>query len=55
MLQVQKSDSGLPLKHASVTPGSMEYTKYNPPGVQLSRDALATKILFVTYFLSVIF
>jgi hypothetical protein len=42
LLQVRKkSDSGECIKHASVTPRNTEYTKYNPPGVQVSDDALA--------------
>ncbi len=36
-----------------VTPGNTKYTKYDLPGVQLSRDALAKKIPFVHSFLSV--
>jgi hypothetical protein len=41
------------LKHASMTPRNREYHEYNPPGVQLSCDALATKIPFAHSFLSV--
>jgi hypothetical protein len=48
-----KSDSGEHIEHAIVTPGNMEYTKYNPPGVLLSCYALAPEILLVYYFLLV--
>jgi hypothetical protein len=34
-----------------MTPGNMEYPKYNPPGAQISDDALA-KVSFVYSTLS---
>ncbi len=48
LLQVKKSDSGDCIDHASVTPRNTEYTKYDPPGVQVSDDALAQKYLLYT-------
>ncbi len=49
LLQVRKkSDSGECIEHASVTPRNTEYMKYNPPGVQVSNDALAQKYLLYT-------
>jgi hypothetical protein len=49
LLQVmEKSDSGECIKHASVTPRNMEYAKYDPPGAQVSDDALAQKYLLYT-------
>jgi hypothetical protein len=49
LLQVwKKSDSGECIGHASVTPMNTEYTKYDPPGVQVSDDALAQKHLSYT-------
>jgi hypothetical protein len=49
LLQVRKkSDSGECIKHASVTLRNTEYTKYNPPGAQVSDDALAQKYLLYT-------
>ncbi len=41
----EKSDSGECTKHVSVTPGNTEYPKYDPPGKQVSDDALAQKYL----------
>jgi hypothetical protein len=43
-LQVRKSDFGVHLQHASMTPWNMEYTKYDLPSAQNSRDALAKGI-----------
>ena len=37
----EKSDSGECIKLASMTPGNMEYRKYDPPGAQISDDTLA--------------
>jgi hypothetical protein len=49
LLQVRKkSDSGECIKHASMTPRNTEYTKYHPPGMQVSDDALAQKYLLCT-------
>jgi hypothetical protein len=48
LLQVKKSDSGDCIEHASVTPRNMEYMKYDPPGAQVSDDALAQKYLLYT-------
>jgi hypothetical protein len=49
LLQVRKkSDSGEWIKHASMTPRNTEYMKYNPPGAQVSDDALAQKYLLYT-------
>jgi hypothetical protein len=45
-LQVWKSGSGECIELASMTPGNMEYLKYDPPGAQISDDALA-KVSFV--------
>jgi hypothetical protein len=36
-----KKDSGECIKLASMTPGNTEYPKYDPPGTQISNDALA--------------
>jgi hypothetical protein len=44
----KKGDSGECIGHASVTPRNTEYTKYNPPGAQVSDDALAQKYLLYT-------
>jgi hypothetical protein len=38
---LEKSNSGVCIKLASMTPGNTEYQKYNPPGAQNSDDALA--------------
>jgi hypothetical protein len=38
---LEKSDSGVRIELASMTPGNMEYPKYNPPGAQNSDYALA--------------
>ncbi len=46
-----KRDSGECIKLTSMTPGNTEYPKYNPPGAQNSRDALA-KVSSVHSFLS---
>jgi hypothetical protein len=43
-----KSDSGECIRHASVTPRNTEYTKYDPPGAQVSDDPLAQKYLLYT-------
>ncbi len=49
LLQVRKkSDSGECHEHASLTPRNMEYTKYDPPGAQVSDEALAQKYLLYT-------
>jgi hypothetical protein len=40
-MQVWKSDSGVCVKLASMTPGNTKYPKYNLPGVQIFDDALA--------------
>jgi hypothetical protein len=49
LLQVRKkSDSGECIEHASVTPRNTEYTKYDPPGVQVPNDALAQKYFSYT-------
>jgi hypothetical protein len=40
-LQVWKSDSGECVELANMTPGNMEYPKYDPPGTQISNDGLA--------------
>jgi hypothetical protein len=48
LLQVKKSDSGDCIKHASMTPRNTEYVKYNPPGAQVSNDALAQNYLLYT-------
>jgi hypothetical protein len=49
LLQVkEKSDSGECIVHASMTPRNMEYTKYDPPGAQVSDDLLAQKYLLFT-------
>ncbi len=49
LLQVRKkTDSGECIEHASVTPRNTEYTKYNPPGAQVSDDALAQKYFLYT-------
>ncbi len=46
LLQVRKkSDSGECIGHASMTPRNTEYTKYNPPSVQVSDDVLTQKYL----------
>ncbi len=50
---LKKSDSTVHLKHANITPGNTEYTKYNPLGVQLSCGELATKIPLMHSFLLV--
>ncbi len=50
---MKKNDSGVHLEHVNVTPGNTEYTEYGPPGAQVSRDVLATKIPFVHSFLLV--
>ncbi len=47
----ENSDSGVHLKHASMTLGITEYHKYDPLGAQHSPDALTTKILFIHSFL----
>jgi hypothetical protein len=53
LLQVRKkSDSGECIEHASVTPRNTEYTKYNPPGVQVSDDPLAQKYLLYSILLA---
>jgi hypothetical protein len=44
----KKSDSGDCIDHASVTPRNTEYAKYNPPGAQVSDDALTQKYLLYT-------
>ncbi len=44
----EKGDSGECIRHASVTPRNMEYTKYDPPGMRNSDDALAQKYLLYT-------
>ena len=50
LLQVRKkSDSGECLKHASVTPRNTEYTKYDPPGAQVSDDVLAQSIFYILH------
>jgi hypothetical protein len=36
------------IRNASVTPRNTEYMKYNPPGAQVSDDALAQKYLLYT-------
>ena len=36
------------IRNASVTPRNTEYTKYDPPGAQVSDDALAQKYLLYT-------
>ncbi len=36
------------IRNASVTPKNTEYTKYDPPGAQVSDDALAQKYLLYT-------
>ena len=42
LLQVRKkSDFGECIGHASMTPRNTEHTKYDPPGAQVSNDALA--------------
>jgi hypothetical protein len=38
---LEKSDSGVCIELASMTPENTEYPKYNPPGAQNSNDALA--------------
>jgi hypothetical protein len=38
---LEKSDSGECIQLASMTPGNTEYPKYDPPGAQISDDALA--------------
>ncbi len=38
---LEKSDYGECIKLASMTPGNTEYPKYDPPGAQISDDALA--------------
>ncbi len=38
---LEKSDSGECIELASMTPGNTEYPKYDPPGAQISNDALA--------------
>ena len=49
LLQVRKKgDSGECIEHASMTPRNTEYTKYKPPGAQVSDDALAQKYLLCT-------
>ena len=48
---LEKSDSGECIKLASMTPGNMEYRKYDPPGAQISDDAL-TKVSSVYSTLS---
>ncbi len=48
---LKKSDSGECIELASMTPGNMEYPKYDPPGAQISDDALA-KVSFVYSTLS---
>jgi hypothetical protein len=48
LLQVRKKDSGECIEHASMTPRNTEYTKYDPPGAQVSDDALAQKYLLNT-------
>ena len=50
-MQVWKSDSGECIKLASMTPGNTEYPKYDPPGAQISNDAL-TKVSSVYSTLS---
>jgi hypothetical protein len=50
-LQVWKSDSGEFIELASMTPGNTEYPKYDPPGAQISDDALA-KVFFIYSTLS---
>ncbi len=44
----KKSDSGECIEHASITSRNTEYTKYDPPGAQVSNDALAQKYLLYT-------
>jgi hypothetical protein len=34
-----------------VTPRNTEYTKYDPPGAQVSDDALAQKYLYILHLL----
>ncbi len=46
-----ESDSGVCIELASMTPGNTEYPKYDPPGVQISNDAL-TKVSSVYSTLS---
>ncbi len=48
---LEKSDSGECIKLASMTPGNTEYPKCNPPGAQVSDDALP-KVSFVYSTLS---
>ncbi len=36
------------IRNVSVTPRNTEYTKYDPPGAQVSDDALAQKYLLYT-------
>jgi hypothetical protein len=49
LLQVRKKgDSGECIEHASMTPRNTEYTKYGPPGAQVSDDALVQKYLLYT-------
>ncbi len=49
LLQVRKKrDSGECIEHASMTPRNTEYTKYDPPGAQVSNDVLAQKYLLYT-------
>ena len=43
-----KSDSSECIRHASVTLRNTEYAKYDPPGEQVSDDALAQKYLLYT-------
>jgi hypothetical protein len=38
---LKKRNSGECIKLASMTPGNTEYPKYDPPGAQVSDDALA--------------
>jgi hypothetical protein len=37
----EKSNSGECIELASMTPGNTEYPKYNPPGAQISDDAVS--------------
>jgi hypothetical protein len=41
---LEKSDSGECIKLASMTPGNMEYPKYDLPSTQNLRDMLAKSI-----------
>jgi hypothetical protein len=37
---LEKSDSGECIELTSMTPGNREYPKYDPPGAQISDDAI---------------